>query len=485
MHKEINLLIFIFSIYLSTSLYAQAPDTLWTRTYGGPYIDISYSVEQTNDGGYIIAGYYTYYASTEDIYLVKTDAQGNVIWEKTYGGYYQDIAHAARQTTDGGYIVVASTISFGPGYHNIWLLKTDANGDTIWTKIYAWDNADNEGYDVRQTSDGGYIIGGWTMHNLVLIKTDANGDTLWLREYGTDHTSYGFSVQETSDGGYISCGSYCPETFDFYIVKTDQYGDTTWSTIYGGSNYDRLYSIKQTSDGGYIAAGGIDMPYDGRQQPDICLMKLDSLGVISWTRTYGDPYCDDAAYSVIETENHEYVLTGRSYSDSLGEFNTFLLKTDSLGYEIWSTIYVGSGVDWSHCVESTTDGGYIIAGWVSTYTNDYDVRLIKTAPDTFGIYEEKVYNNVSNIAIYPNPFYRSVHIELIALDSENLTRLLVYDINGRLIKKLHYDSPFPNSHTRVIWDGCDNSGKQLPSGVYFLHVKSEDFSDVKKLILLR
>jgi hypothetical protein len=481
MHKEIKFLTFLFSICCSTSLYAQAPDTLWTKTYGGPSMDKSYSVQQTSAGGYIIAGYYTYYETTEDVYLVKTDPQGNVTWQKTYGGTYQDIAHSVQQTTDGGYIVVGSTISFGPGYHNIWLLKTDANGDTLWTKIYGWDNADNEGYAVQQTSDGGYIIGGWTIHNMLLIKTDANGDTLWLREYGTDHTSYGFSLQQTDDSGYITVGSYCPETFDFYIVKTDQYGDTTWSTIYGGFNYDRLYSVKQTSDGGYIAAGGFNMQTDNRQTPDACLMKMDSLGGIEWVRTYGEPYGDDVAFSVIETEDHEYVVTGRTHSDTSYYFDTFLLKTDSLGNEIWSTTFIGNGEDWSHCVESTTDGGYIIAGWLSASNGYSDVWLIKTAPDTIGINEDVVNYHTTNLKIHPNPFCRNVNIEINRSKGVDLTELMVYDIEGRLVK----DLCIGKNHIRIIWDGCDNSGKQLPAGVYFLHVKQKDFSDVKKLILLR
>ena len=465
--------------------YTQAPNTLWTKTYGGPAIDKSYSVQQTLDGGYVIAGYYSNYATVEDFYILKTDAQGSIIWEKIYGGNREDIARSVQQTSDGGYVVVGSTQSFGLGYRDVWLLKTDANGDTLWTKTYGWHNADNEGYSVQQTSDGGYIIGGWTVGNMLLIKTDANGDTLWLREYGTDHTSYGFSVQQTSDGGYITAGSYCPETFDFYVVKTDSDGDTTWSVIYGGFNYDRLYSVKQTSDGGYIAAGGIDMPYDGRQTPDICLMKIDSLGGIEWTRTYGDPFCDDVAYSVIETEDHEYVLTGRAYSDSLGEFDTFLLKTDSLGHEIWSTTYIGSGVDWSHCVEATSDGGYIIAGWVSTYTNSYDVWLIKTAPDTLAVQENQVSHQPSNLKISPNPFRRNVNIEFNTSKGVDLTKLTVYDVEGRLVRELHHDAPTANGHTQITWNSCDNSGKQLPAGVYFVHLKQEKFSDARKLVLLR
>ena len=137
-------IVFIGIALLITLSTAQAPDTLWTKTYGGTSMDKSYSVQQTNDGGYIIAGYYTNYATIEDFYIVRTNAQGNPIWEKFYGGNYENIAHSVQQTTDGGYIVVGSTMSFGTGYRDVWLLKTDANGDTIWTKIYAWDNADNE-----------------------------------------------------------------------------------------------------------------------------------------------------------------------------------------------------------------------------------------------------------------------------------------------------------------------------------------------------
>lgn len=419
-------LIHIYSFLLLTScfslIYAQAPDTLWTKKYDGDDSeDKSYSVQQTNDGGYIVVGYKTYYATVEDVCLLKTDSDGNVQWEKIYGGDNQDIGRAVAQTSDGGYIVTGSTMSFGYNYCDAWLLKTDENGDTTWTRRYGWTNADVNGYSVQQTTDGGYIIGGYETSHMILIKTDSVGDTLWLREYGTSGLSRGFSVQQTTDGGYITAGWY---GYFFYLVKTDEFGDTLWSTQIGSGAYDRLYSVIQTHDGGYLATGGFAMPYDNRSS-DVGLMKTDSLGTIEWFYTYGNSIRSDVGYSVIETSNKEFVVAGSTHPDTSDYYNTYLLKTDTLGNEIWSTQYPGYGEDWGHCVQETSDGGYIIAGWVSGSGGWGDIRLIKTAPDTLDV-KEQIVNPVKitdfGTTVFCGP--------LLLPEGKNCK---VFDITGRVV----------------------------------------------------
>ena len=378
-------IVFIGIALLITLSTAQAPDTLWTVRYDVENSENkSYSVQQTNDGGYIVVGYAYIYGTFMDVCALKIDSLGNVQWEKIYSGIDNDIGRAVALTSDGGYIITGLTESFGPCYQNVWLLKTNCNGDTIWTRAYGW-HAETSGYSVQQTTDGGYIIGGWGSNHMLLIKTDSIGDTLWTREYGATSLSRGFSVQQTTDGGYITAGWY---GYFFYLVKTDEYGDTLWSTQIGSGAYDRLYSVVQTHDGGYIATGGWAMPYDDRSS-DIGVLKTDSLGSIEWFYTYGNSIRSDVGYSVIETSNREYVIAGGTHPDTSDYWNTYLLKVDTLGNEIWSTQYPGHGEDWGHCVQETSDGGYIIAGWESSGGGG-DFRLIKTAPDTLGIHEKEI-----------------------------------------------------------------------------------------------
>ncbi|MDI6839574.1 MAG: T9SS type A sorting domain-containing protein [bacterium] len=202
------------------------PDTLWTRTYGGSSEDIGYSVEQTSDGGYIITGYtHSFGAGWCDVWLIKTNSVGDTVWTKTFGKSYDDKGYSVQQTKDDGYIITGSTVYFsGEG---AWLIKTNANGDTIWTKIFDGYGSD-VGVSVQQTSDGGYIITGYTISygagesDIWLIKTDSLGNKLWDKTYGGTYGDHGYSVQQTLDGGYIIAG--CTESFgmgnnDVWLIK--------------------------------------------------------------------------------------------------------------------------------------------------------------------------------------------------------------------------------------------------------------------------
>jgi hypothetical protein len=206
----------------------------FAKTYGGPDWYDAYSVRQTTDGGYVVAGGKASLSTGyEDIFLIKTDANGNIIWSKTYGGTYWDYARSVQQTSDGGYIVAGVTGSFGAGWDDIFLIKTDANGNISWAKTYGG-TYDDHAYSVQQTSDGGYIVAGYTKSfgagnvDFFLIKTDANGNIIWAKTYGGTYDDHAYSVQQTSDGGYIVAGetnSFGAAWYDIFLIKTDANGN--------------------------------------------------------------------------------------------------------------------------------------------------------------------------------------------------------------------------------------------------------------------
>jgi uncharacterized delta-60 repeat protein len=307
----------------------------WAKTYGGTEYDRASSVQQTSDGGYIVAGYTFSFGAGSDVFLIKTDANGNISWAKTYGGTDWDWASSVQQTSDGGYIMAGYTGSFGAG-GDILLIKTDANGNIIWAKTYGGTSYD-EAYSVQQTSDGGYVLAGetWSFSagakDIFLIKTDANGDIIWAKTYGGTSYDEAYSVQQTSDGGYILAGetrSFGAGDYDIFLIKTDANGNIIWAKTYGGTSYDYAYSVQQTSDGGYIMAGETNS--FGAGFYDAFLVKTDANGNIIWAKTYGGTY-GDSAYSVQQTSDGGYIVAGYTWSFGAGDFDIFLIKTDANG----------------------------------------------------------------------------------------------------------------------------------------------------------
>jgi len=268
---------------VETSAYG---NIIWAKTYGGLGVYRTTSVQQRSDGGYILAGYGVVGAGYYDAFLVKTDAYGNISWAKTYGGTSGDYAFSLQQTSDGGYILAGYTRSFGVGGSDAFLVKTDANGNVIWAKTYGG-TSDDLFYNFLQTSDGGYILAGWTSSfgaggsDVFLVKTDANGNIIWAKTYGGTSSDGAFSVQQTSDGGYILAGftySFGAGGSDVFLVKTDANGNIQWAKTYGGTGGENATSVLQTSDGGYILAGETNS--FGAGGGDAFLIKTDENGDI-------------------------------------------------------------------------------------------------------------------------------------------------------------------------------------------------------------
>jgi hypothetical protein len=232
---------------------------------------------------------------------------------QTFGGNDTENGHSVKQTIDGGYIITGVTESYGLGGTNVWLIKTDSSGDTTWTKTFGGSEHD-EGNSVQQTTDGGYIITGfsqsfWSMNDdFWLIKTDSEGNTEWEENFDGDGDDISYSVQQTSDGGYIITGSTgCWDNCDVWLIKTDSNGYEEWTRTFGGSNSDIGRSVKETTDGGYIIAGNTASFGNGGY--DVWLIKTDSAGNEEWNQTFGES-TNDEGYSVQQTSDGDYIITG-------------------------------------------------------------------------------------------------------------------------------------------------------------------------------
>ena len=378
----------------------QPPDILWARTFGGSSSEEGRSVQQTLDGGYIVAGCTrSFGAGNWDVWLVKTDSSGDTLWTRTFGGNRQDWANFIQQTSDGGYIVVGYTNSSGFLSSDLWLIKTDESGDTLWTKIFgigAFNSPLDEGMCVQQTSDGGYIVTGYTEssgsggYDIWLIRTDELGDPVWTKTFGGSAREEGRSVQQTLDGGYIVTGftrSFGAGDSDVWLIKTDESGDTLWTKTFGGIDQDEGYFVQQTSDGGFIIVGETCSYGTGfRGLSDLWLIKTDESGDTLWTKTHG-AYYRDVGSSLQQTSDGGYIITGWSESYVGGSSDVWLIKFDEFGNDVWTRTFWTPDPDIGHFVQQTFDGGYIITGQTSPFNTNWngpgwtDVLLIRIAPD--------------------------------------------------------------------------------------------------------
>ncbi|MHA2615669.1 MAG: InlB B-repeat-containing protein [bacterium JZ-2024 1] len=310
---------------------------VWARTYGGAYWDTAEFIQQTSDGGYIVAGdTNTFSAGDDEIWVLKLDANGNILWQKTYGTARLDEVESIQQTSDGGYIVAGRTFSFAAGLDDIWVLKLDANGNVLWQKTYGGTDSDGAS-SIQQTSDGGYIVAGVTKSfgggswNIWVLKLDANGNVLWQKTYGGPYNDWAYSLQQTSDGGYIVAGStysFGAGSDDIWVLKLDADGNVLWQKTYGGADGDGAYSIQQPSDGGYIVAGST---YSfGAGSDDIWVLKQDADGNVLWQKTYGGTGSDRAS-SIQQTSDGGYIVAGSTYSFGAGFGDIWVLKLDANG----------------------------------------------------------------------------------------------------------------------------------------------------------
>jgi len=381
----------------------QPPDILWTQTFGGSSSEEGHSVQQTLDGGYIITGFtHSYGAGNNDVWLIKTDESGDTVWTRTFGGSQMDWANSVQQTLDGGYIITGFTNSFDIWLRDLWLIKTDESGDTLWTKTFGRGQTDNflssrynpglldEGMCVQQTSDGGYIIVGYTEsfgeggYDVWLIKTDESGEPAWTQTFGGSSREEGRSVQQTLDGGYIVTGfthSYGAGNNDVWLIKTDESGDTVWTRTFGGIDQDEGYFVQQTSDGGYIIVGETYSYETGTHGlSDLWLIKTDALGDTLWTTTHG-AYYRDVGSSLQQTSDGGYIITGWSESYVGGSSDVWLIKFDESGNELWTRTFWTPDQDNGYFVQQTSDGGYIITGQTRPFNTYSNVLLIRVAPD--------------------------------------------------------------------------------------------------------
>jgi len=358
------------------------PDTEWETAIGGSGFDYADSVQQAADGGYIVVGTTFSNDNGGDCYVAKTDASGNVEWEKALGGSEHESGRAVARTTDGGYIIAGKTASYGTA-GDFYVVKADASGNVEWENNFGGSSFE-EAFAVQQTADGGYILVGDTnsygagQSDAYLVKTDASGNLIWDMALGAAGFDHGYAAEQTTDGGYIIAGTTTSYGAggDFYLVKADASGNLEWEKTFGGSDFDCAFDVTQTTDGGYILVG--ETLSFGAGSYDFYVVKTDASGNAEWEKTYGGSEWDDGL-SIEQTTDGGYIIAGNSGSSSVNG-DGYVVKTDASGNIEWEKTVGGSEYDCAHAIKQTADGGYIVAGETYSYgATEGDALLVKVS----------------------------------------------------------------------------------------------------------
>ncbi|TKJ44271.1 hypothetical protein CEE36_00585 [candidate division TA06 bacterium B3_TA06] len=470
-------------ILLSASpLFAQPPDTLWTKTYGGAMEDTAYSVCPTSDGGYIIAGVTNSMGAGDwDGYLVKTDSAGNVEWEQTYGTARANGFYDVLETSDGEYIASGWTTTLFPFSNtDFWLIRVDSSGVTVWEQIYGGEDHDT-GFTMVPALDGNYLVVGYTWSfgtggsaDAWVLKFDpATGDIPWLlgKKYDPGRPEYSgelfFSGCQTSDESYlfVGCsGITPPENWDVYVVKTDSAGEVIWDQLYEWGSFDRGHSACQTPDGGYLVIGTANPT----GHSDVLILKLDEAGDTVWTKFYGGEG-DDKGYGICPSGDSMYLISARTSSFGAGGYDLWVLAIDTLGDTLCTQTYGAEADEWCYFPKMNPNGNFMLPGFTSSWgEGGADFWLL-----------EYGYEKEPGVAeqLIESPIRITTTINRLAYDLPGQASLTLYSADGR----------------RVLTETIQGQGtwtpssqpSSLPSGVYFARVTTEGYSARTKVVVLR
>jgi hypothetical protein len=532
---NITLILFLFCnfIFAQNSLVKQ-----WDKRFGGNDKDWFYSMQQTSDGGYILGGYSKSDISGDktqpswgsyDYWIVKTDPFGNKQWDKRFGGTSDDELFSLQQTTDGGYILGGySTSGIGGdktqsawgGSEDYWIIKIDSLGIKQWDKRFG--GTDNDIlYSLQQTSDGGYILGGssrsdssgnktqpsWGDWDYWIVKINSLGIKQWDKRFGGTNDDNFLCIRQISDGGYILGGYSGSDSsgdktqpsqglWDYWIVKIDSLGTKQWDKRFGGIYHDELSTLQQTSDKGYILGGYSASGINGEKTQDTWgswdywIIKTDSLGIKQWDKDFGGTQYEESFGSISQTMDGGYLLAGTSYSvisgnkteNNLGTEQTWVIKTDSLGIKQWDRTIFTLGHDEAGYAMQTSDGCYIMANYTDAGIGGYksepawldnnnestlDYWIIKFCDTISTTSVEQFSSKPFSFSIYPNPVERILTIAL-----KNNKKIIIVNLLGENLLEKNISS--------VKNGKVDLDISFLSTGIYFIKVDNEVKKFVKK-----
>jgi hypothetical protein len=485
----INCSVIILTFFLPAKLsssFAQAPDILWEKNFGGIDDDETRSISQTSDNGYVIFGSTGY---SVDMWAIKIDSLGNNLWLKTYDFGILERAFDGQETFNGDLIFTGYTNSIGAGLYDVLLVRTDPSGDTIWTKTYGTAGYESGNAIFQAPNGGGFVIAGETgttvtgQHDVYIVKTNSNGNLLWTQSIGGSEEDEAKDVRQNSNDEYLITGftkSFGAGNSDVWLICVDASGSILWNKTFGSPDEESGEAIVPTSDGGCAITG---YKYSNiTNDMDVLLIRTNSSGDTLWTKTYGSADTLEAGYGLAKTDDGGFIITGTIAILSPLTQNLLVIRTDSLGNVIWTKTIEEDGYSTGYCIRKSNNNGYIICGDIyPSNRTDSDIFVVclgqEQVTDVFEessvtLHEFKLMQN------YPNPFNPTTKISWQSPIS-GYQSLKVHDVLGNEVATLVNE--FKNAGTHEI----DFDAGNLSSGVYFYKLVTGGFIQSKKMLFLK
>ncbi|MCP4705414.1 MAG: T9SS type A sorting domain-containing protein [candidate division Zixibacteria bacterium] len=483
-----SMLMVLVIFLLGANLFAQAPDFLWGKEYGDKPAwdgyDQLYGATPTSDGGFALNGNSSTWGDTvkSDQWVIKINSDGDTLWTRTFGDFGRtDYGRDIIETYDSGLVICGhGRIATTSEDYRIRLFKTDSLGNQIWEKDFVAANGFNT-EQIIETSDSGFAIVGWTDDkDVFLFRADSLGDSVWTQTYGGASHDIGYGVCQTSDDGFMIVGStesYGSGSYDFYIIRTNSIGDTIWTAILGTEGYESGQAIAKTHDGHYLIAGSIV-----NTNTDIYLLKMREIKFIDWQKTVGQADANDSPHGITLTADNGFLIAGSHYSVTNSENDMYLLKIDSDGNSLWSYTHEDDFThDEGRIAHQTADSDIFLFGtkavsssgsyrdyWALKFDAPMDSRvdISETKPHSFRLSQN-----------HPNPFNPITEIEFDLPRTTNWT-LTIFNIIGQRVESFtgHDAAGLVN----ISWDASD-----FTSGIYFYRLETDEFTNTKKMVLLK
>lgn len=477
-HSKIKFFFTFLASLISFALFSQ-PNT-WVSVYGGNKYDRGTGITQTPDKGYVVCGNTSSYGSgNTDIYLLKIDSVGKYQWQHTLGDYNIDQAYSVQLTQDSGFIICGYTNSFGAGGYDAYIVKTDPNGIFEWQKTFGendWDFA----YWAEQTDDGGYIVCGESYRDGknsdgYAVKTNSSGDTLWTRTFGTTGEDAFKEVHQTSDGGFVFGGYTTSSTGDkdFFLLKTDPSGGLEWEKTFGTTANDSCSSIDICTDGGFLMGGCRDTLGELKTY----LLKTDPNGIEQLFNTEMKATGNLSISRIRETVEGHFTYLAITDVGGNGGQEIFLIKYDPTGdWHPFVKTFGGNKNEDGYDFVQNSDSGYTLVGYTGTFGPGPD-NIFIARTDKSGEYNQTINSFVSvneipeeksDLFVYPNPTSGkiSVHSQKLKISS-----IKICTIMGEVI--ISIENP---SFKEIDLSAYTN-------GIYLLEIITSEGNERKKIIV--